>query len=375
VTDSASLSVGETVILHAAEDEKETREEWEASIGEIERSGDWREDLLKVAVTQLGYTESQRDFIVRSDGHKQGYTRYGDWCGHPYSEWCAMFIYFSMEYAGIPQELCPRSGNCVEWRDAFRAMNAYEEDARTYIPRSGDVMFFDPDGGKTPEHVGIVYGTDGERLVTIEGNVEGSVRICEYKLDDRRIIGYANITQLMDRAGLLESTDVEAEIDNASAATAVHYVYMRSAPSVSSGQVHMIARKGTEVRILGVKSTGGIVWYAAAAEGFEGYIRGDLLQVQGIVMEQPERIIPPLPEQNRPTQGGESVSAYTAGTCINMRAEPDAGSTLVHQIVPSGTQVSVLETTERDGETWYLTQCGGYTGYIRSDLLRFEAAE
>ena len=59
-------------------------------------TGDQRKDIVGVALTQVGYTESVRNFEVDDTGIRHGYTRYGDWYGVPYSDWSATFVSFCL---------------------------------------------------------------------------------------------------------------------------------------------------------------------------------------------------------------------------------------------------------------------------------------
>ena len=81
----------------------ETEEDFVASLKDIKLKGlPYNERLLAVAETQLGYSESESNFIVKENeaGKKEkvGYTRYGAWygAGFEYESWCAMFISFCL---------------------------------------------------------------------------------------------------------------------------------------------------------------------------------------------------------------------------------------------------------------------------------------
>ena len=52
----------------------------------MQLTGDWREELLAVAASQLGYQASETDFTVLEDGSVRSYMVYGDWYGRPYDE-------------------------------------------------------------------------------------------------------------------------------------------------------------------------------------------------------------------------------------------------------------------------------------------------
>ena len=80
----------------------ETAADWEAGLSGAVLTGDYRQDLLSVAQTQLGYHESTRNFIIDEAGLVKGYTRYGEWYGIPYGDWCAMFVSFCLRYAQVP---------------------------------------------------------------------------------------------------------------------------------------------------------------------------------------------------------------------------------------------------------------------------------
>ncbi|MBR2009785.1 MAG: hypothetical protein IJ936_06650, partial [Peptococcaceae bacterium] len=74
----------------------ENRQIWEATMQNVELTGDWCADVVAIAESQLGYTESTRNYQVGADNAIYGYTRYGDWYGSPYGDWCAMFVSFCL---------------------------------------------------------------------------------------------------------------------------------------------------------------------------------------------------------------------------------------------------------------------------------------
>ena len=67
----------------------ETPEEWQAANAEAVITGEWNEDLLSVAKTQLGYEQSEKNFeIDPADGVTlRYYSRYGQSYGNAYGEW------------------------------------------------------------------------------------------------------------------------------------------------------------------------------------------------------------------------------------------------------------------------------------------------
>ena len=54
----------------------------------------------------------------------------------------------------------------------------------------GDAIFFDWDGDGGADHVGIVIGTDGRSVYTVEGNSGDACKIKSYDLNSGYIKGY-----------------------------------------------------------------------------------------------------------------------------------------------------------------------------------------
>lgn len=67
-----------------------------------------------------------------------------------------------------------------------RAMGRQE----LYQHSPGDAIFFDWDNSGDADHVGIVIGTDGERVYTVEGNSGDACKIKSYPLGSSVIRGY-----------------------------------------------------------------------------------------------------------------------------------------------------------------------------------------
>lgn len=173
----------------------ETAANWEATLPD-ELTGVYAQDVLAVAESQLGYTESIRNYIVSESGEMQGYTRYGEWYGNPHGDWCAMFASFCLHYAGV--EDFPLEASCSKWVADLTEKELYRE-AGAYEPQPGDLVFFNQDEDEAVDHVGIVVEmipADGEtpaKLRTIEGNSGNTVKYNKYTLDDDSIMGYSRL--------------------------------------------------------------------------------------------------------------------------------------------------------------------------------------
>lgn len=201
----------------------ETEADWIATFADVTLTGEWDEDLLSIARSQLGYQESTRNYEVMEDGETiKGYTRYGDWYGMPYGDWCAMFVSFCLNYAEIPQDAVPYEANCPGWIEALQNpdYNLYQH-AGEYTPVPGDLIFFDREEDGAADHVGIVTeiipATEEEpaKIKTIEGNMGDQVAEQEYDMDDVVILGYAQLPEkpLTYDCGLQEHTHDESCMD------------------------------------------------------------------------------------------------------------------------------------------------------------------
>ena len=165
---------------------------WEQSIAGADLTGNWADDVIAVAQTQVGYVESTKNYIVAEDGEMKGITRYGQWYGDPYEDWSAMFVSFCLHYAGIPKTSVPYEADCAYWVSELSAAGLYQS-ADTYIPSKGDIVFFDNDWNDSADHVGLVAEVtgDGTGIQAIEGDSAGCVQYLSYGCSASNILGYA----------------------------------------------------------------------------------------------------------------------------------------------------------------------------------------
>ena len=174
----------------------ETAEVWEKAFEDLKLTGVWAEDVIAVAETQFGYSESERNFdaVLNDDRDAyilKGWTRYGAWYGIPYGDWCAMFVSFCLHYAGITDKEYPYDCATTTWVRSLEERELFSP-AAEYSPMPGDLVFFDWEQDGLTDHVGLVYGVDEKDnyLLTIEGNHSRTVGTFEYLLNDPRIMGY-----------------------------------------------------------------------------------------------------------------------------------------------------------------------------------------
>ena len=195
------------------------------------------EALINIAVSELGYTAT-----------KGGYSKYGEWGGKAYGEWCSEFVSWCVsradEYYGMsmldsdyPMQTSCETG--VEWYqkhgryvttsgeikgegEQFYLADGVSVKDRPYIPQPGDLIYIEWYQYNRIDHVGIVefvtQDADGTYLVhTIEGNnhILGPeptvVARYTYRLDDPSIRGY----------GILEEGLVGTSLDMGAEGTGV----------------------------------------------------------------------------------------------------------------------------------------------------------
>ena len=102
-------------------------------------------------------------------------------------EWCACFVSWCYGQMGLSE---PRFAACqsqgIPWFTSHGqwGTRGYENIA------PGDAIFFDWDLDGSADHVGLVIGTDGQRVYTVEGNSGDACKIKSYPLDYACIKGY-----------------------------------------------------------------------------------------------------------------------------------------------------------------------------------------
>lgn len=167
----------------------ETAELWEQTFAGVTLTGNWRQDTLAIAETQLGYAESTKNYVVAEDGETvKGYTRYGAWCEEPYGDWNVMFLTFCLHYAGVEGVDRDCGGWITSWADAF-------EPAQSHTPAVGDLVLFDRDGNGTADRAGLVAQITDSGFAAMEGDAEDAVRLLTYGADDPGILGYINLPE------------------------------------------------------------------------------------------------------------------------------------------------------------------------------------
>lgn len=176
------------------------------------------EQLLAIAIGELGYIEGSG-----------GYSKYGEWSGDAYAQWCAEFLCWCVDQTdqqhgtNLLKVLYPmysgsntgrswfitagryvvRNGYMDNWgyqwfKGADNYLKAYD-----YIPQPGDWVFFTFTNGTDTDHVAMVeYCTRDENdkvfMHVIEGNYPDRVQRAVYPLKTRIILGFGTVHDVVD---------------------------------------------------------------------------------------------------------------------------------------------------------------------------------
>ncbi|MDD4492907.1 MAG: CHAP domain-containing protein [Eubacteriales bacterium] len=132
--------------------------------------------LVTTALSQVGNTGGQP---------------YWSWYGFSSRvEWCACFLSWCANECGyIDTGIIPKFAACasqgVPW---FKERGEWRDNS--YIPSSGDIIFFDWESDGEADHVGIVEKVENGMVYTIEGNSGDSCKENSYPLGYSKILGF-----------------------------------------------------------------------------------------------------------------------------------------------------------------------------------------
>lgn len=155
----------------------------------VSLTGNQREDIVNVALSQLGYKEGSYagDYSGAGNGSYNNYTEYNYWYRNCIastmpltSDWCAIFVSWCAVQANIPASILRRSAgaghgssyfNIKYYSGSSTLADSTDNDSYfsgyNYTPKKGD-LFFKRDW----THVGLVVDVSGDYVITVEGNTK-----------------------------------------------------------------------------------------------------------------------------------------------------------------------------------------------------------
>jgi hypothetical protein len=137
---------------------------------------------------------------------EKGRTKYGEAFGEPYAQWCTEFVMWCLKeteeqlgtnYIDSYYPWKDSAYRCVVWYKNHNAFMLKDN----YIPRRGDLIFFDYDFDENSDHTGMVTGVEYDEtedkiyVLTIEGNLpedypNGTIKTRRLAVDEKKIYGY-----------------------------------------------------------------------------------------------------------------------------------------------------------------------------------------
>ncbi len=181
-------------------------------------TGNMAADIVAVAETQAGYCEGSLSgnpaYASSSNYQKYGlwYDNNVDYIGVQSAAWCAAFVSWCANQAGVPSSIVYYHAYCPYGVNWFKNQGRFQYSASrggSYTPKAGDIVYFAPAGSSVSSHIGIVRYVSGGRVYTVEGNTSGQagevnegggVFLKNYPVSYNRFLGYG-IPAYQDNSG------------------------------------------------------------------------------------------------------------------------------------------------------------------------------
>ena len=164
----------------------ETAEEWQAAAN-VALNGNWAEDLLTVAKSQLDYQQSDKNFKLDVEDQQvlRGYSRYGAWYGNPYGAWDVMFLSYCLHFAGVPQTVVPQRAGVMALHSDLRG-SQWLTDADGSTARPGDIVIYNT---LTTEQVAVDESSYGIALLALDEDPDTAAQLTasEPQVDTRTV--------------------------------------------------------------------------------------------------------------------------------------------------------------------------------------------
>jgi hypothetical protein len=137
------------------------------------------EKFVSIAIQEL-----KKGFKENNSDNKNPYGKWYKCDGQP---WCAIFVSWCANEAGILNTIVPKYHNCEDGKNLYLNKGKYKNRASGYKPKAGDIVFFN-----NFHHTGIIIAYDKTTniIYTIEGNSSDSVKQRHYKLDNTYVDGF-----------------------------------------------------------------------------------------------------------------------------------------------------------------------------------------
>ncbi|MBQ3183278.1 MAG: SH3 domain-containing protein [Clostridia bacterium] len=233
-------------------------------------TGNQIEDLIAVATTQIGYTEGNSTSQQGgTSGGSGNYTKYGAWYGINPGAWCAMFVSWCANQAGIPSTVITKHASCdlgMQWFQNKGVWQWSKACGGNYQPKRGDIIYFRTNTAQVTDstHVGIVTNSTSSTVYTIEGNASNKCQTKSYALTSAYILGYGT-PAYSDNSGGGSTSNGATGLGTYRTSGSLN---MRSGAGTSYGIVQTLP-SGVEINITQISSNN---WGYGTYNGISGWI-------------------------------------------------------------------------------------------------------
>lgn len=138
--------------------------------------------LIDVAKREVGYKETPVNI-----------TKYGKWFDKDGFEWCAMFVAWCANQAGIPETVIPKKAGCEGMQQFFNPKGRFyfsRAYGGSFTPQPGD-LYFERGSAWSPDHMGMITSVTTNYIYVIDGNCNDQVRSHTISLTASDLIGFA----------------------------------------------------------------------------------------------------------------------------------------------------------------------------------------
>ena len=374
ITISIIISVIFAVPVHAAYENTHTN------------TGNQIEDLIGVAKTQIGYKEgpsaSQMDGNTYAGDYN--YTKYGQWYGINPGAWCAMFVSWCANQAGISTSVIPKHASCDAGMNWFKNQGRWgwgkywgnKQGKTVYTPVRGDIVYFGNGNLEDSSHVGIVYAADSAYIYTIEGNTSNQCAYKQHAIGDSYIYGYGH--PAYTSGGQAPVGDSTLSVSNATYPTSLSVgssfgikgtvtsnykiVWVRAAVYNSSGNIAISSYKTPNANTFSISEINPYVKFGTLTAGRYVYCieATDASGIYKMLLMQPFTV-----GSTTQTQKTFSYKVITTEAPLNMRSGPGTSYDKVGSL-PIGTVINVQKI--QDG--WAYTTYNGVSGWASMEYLK-----
>jgi len=262
---------------------------------------------------------------------------------------------------------CAQAGEIITPEEATRRADE-EQNSRIFSAGNGDtfdgalqtgdsgelvgssklINLFDAPGGR------LITGPDRGTIVTVQDVADDGERLW-YRIDTQGYEGWvteANIEKVASEPAPGEGASGPGPGDTATLAGSNFLIDLLLEPN---GAIAAVEQRGANVTILEVYELDGETWYRVDTPGGEGWVTEEHLEIV-----EDESATGGSDEEAAPDPGD---NVFLAGTffLVDLLLEPNGNIAAVEQ---RGAEVTILETYELDGETWYRVDAAGGEGWV-----------